>query len=414
MEESSNPKDVIIEIDQDTDHILINNKEVGYHTPDTPEEKDSVEEKYSVKEKDSVEEKDSVNKLELIEENYSQINNEREIKKEIFFLKEQIKKMKENENKSPKSIRSNVSDLSTTNNTETNTIDSTECSEDCAEYNEIHTEKNSCKCLGCVCKKTNKNKYKNEDVYEIKLYSDNDDSETKDEWTDQRKHHFQKCLWKLKYNRVVSDVFLNNLKKEEENWSWGLITLSTFTSGLTVANNVEEEPFDNYNIVINGALTFMSMLTSFCAAWIKKKNYVDKINEIDKYVQNINHLCEELEVQLTILDTDRLKYKQFKKLYLTQITNILSTSPIIPPDEWKKCIQEITLKYPELINPDNSEENKLWPWFGDMVKQVNKKTKEEKYIRKKTAFMDQMRSTKTERLKSSCCFDVRDEKDIYD
>ena len=37
-------------------------------------------------------------------------------------------------------------------------------------------------------------------MYEIKLYSDNDDSDLKDEWTNQRKYHFQKCLWKLKYN----------------------------------------------------------------------------------------------------------------------------------------------------------------------------------------------------------------------
>ena len=280
----------------------------------------------------------------------------------------------------------------------------------------IDEKKKKCECFGCICKQTDKTNIK-EDIYEEPVYTDSDEKNAPpDEWTNQRKHHFQKCLWKLKYNRVVTNVYLNNLKKEEDNWSWRLITISTLTSGLTVANNVEDEPWLNYDIYVNGALTFMSMLTSFCAAWIKKKNFVEKINEIDKYVQSVNTICEELDVQFSILDTDRLKYDKFKEKYKNRITEILSASPIIPPDEWKKSIQEITLKYPELINPDNSEENKLWPWFGDMVYQ-EKKQPDGNYkkviVRKETAFMDQMRNTTTHRLKSSCCFNKRDEKDIY-
>jgi hypothetical protein len=210
----------------------------------------------------------------------------------------------------------------------------------------------------------------------------------------------------------VSDVYLNELKKQEEDWSWRLISLSTFTSGLTIANNVEEEPIKHYDIIVNGTLTFMSMLTSFCAAWMKKKNFVEKINEIDKYLLNINRLCEELDVQFSILDTDRLKYTEFKDIYISQITTALSTSPMISPEEWKNSIKDITLKYPELINPDNSEENKLWPWFGDMVKRMD--GEKEIYVRKQTAFMYQMRNTRSHKLKSSCCFkNKRVKKDIY-
>ena len=33
-------------------------------------------------------------------------------------------------------------------------------------------------------------------------------------------------------------------------------------------------------------------------------------------------------------------------------------------------------------------------------------------VRKETAFMDQMRNTTTHKLKSTCCFNKRDEKDI--
>jgi len=287
---------------------------------------------------------------------------------------------------------------------------------DTSHNSTIGETKQKCECLGCSCKKTDKTKKKGI-IHEEPVFTDEDDKNAPpDVWTTQRKHHFLKCLWKLKYNRVVTNVYLNNLKKEEDTWSWRLISLSTFTSGLTVANNVEEEPTEYYNVVVNGSLTLMSMLTSLCAAWLKKKNFVEKINEIDKYVLNINRICEELDVQFSILDTDRLRYEKFKKKYKDQITSILSASPIIPPDEWKRSIQEITLKYPELINPDNSEENKLWPWFGDMViQEIEDKdgTKRKIHVRKQTAFMDQMRNTKTHKLKSTCCFDKREERDIY-
>ena len=65
-----------------------------------------------------------------------------------------------------------------------------------------------------------------------------DDSE---EWTDLKRYRFQKCLWKLKYNRIVSSFYLDNLNRSEQKWSWMIVVISTLTSGLTVANNVEGE-----------------------------------------------------------------------------------------------------------------------------------------------------------------------------
>jgi hypothetical protein len=43
------------------------------------------------------------------------------------------------------------------------------------------------------------------------------------------------------------------------------------------------------------------------------------------------------------LNTDRLSYSEFKKKYIPQMTQYLTTNPIIPPEEWKKCIKEITM-----------------------------------------------------------------------
>jgi len=252
----------------------------------------------------------------------------------------------------------------------------------------------------------------------------NDDSESDEEmeneqgiiiqkWSKTKKHRLQKCLWKLKYNRIISTFYLDHLKKREEKYSWWIIVISTITSGLTVANNVEDVPFSNYDIYINSALTLSSMGTSLIAAWVKKQQFVERINEIDKYLININSLCEEIDVQFMLLEKDRLPYKEFKEKYIPQITNFVSTNPMIPPNEWKKCVKEITLKYPQLIEPDNNDENKLWPWFGDMV-EVTDKNGDSKVVRKPTKFMKHiLKKDKKTRLKSSCCFNIEERNSVY-
>ena len=245
-------------------------------------------------------------------------------------------------------------------------------------------------------------KYVYANIFDEKL----DDS---NEWSDIKRYRFQKCLWKLKYNRIVSSFYLDNLKNSEHKWSWMIIVISTLTSGLTVANNVDEEnaPIKNYNTYINILLTTSSMGTSLIAAWIKKQMFIEKINGIDKYLNELNALCEDLETQLSLLNTDRLKYNDFKKEYIPRMTEYLTTNPIIPAWEWKKCIREITLYYPELLNLDDSEDNKMWPWYGDLI--FDPKHNDEdgeslgSHVRYPTTFYRKFRKTKKDRLKSSCC-----------
>ena len=206
----------------------------------------------------------------------------------------------------------------------------------------------------------------------------------------------------------MSSFYLDNLKKGETKWSWMIVVISTMTSGLTVANNVEGEEtgIENYNTYINILLTVSSMSTSLIAAWIKKQMFIEKINEIDKFLIDLNALCEDLEIQLSLLNTDRLSYDEFKKKYIPQMTQYLTTNPIIPPEEWKKCIREITLNYPELLNIDDSEDNKLWPWYGDLIFDINEFNENDENIphaRYPTSFYRRFRKSKKDKLRSSCC-----------
>ena len=250
----------------------------------------------------------------------------------------------------------------------------------------------------------NKKKKKKKHLFPKYVYANifNEKIDDNDEWTDIKRYRFQKCLWKLKYNRIVSTFYLSNLKKREQKWSWMIIVISTLTSGLTVANNVENEPFKNYNTYINFTLNISSMTTSLIAAWIKKQGFIEKINETDKYLLNINSLCEELEIQFSLLNNDRTSYPDFKKKYIPEITKFLTTTPMIPPADWKACIREITLKYPELVDPDNTEDNKLWPWYGDLVFDTDDDFNES-HVRHPTTFMKHFKKTNTDKLRSTCC-----------
>ena len=193
-----------------------------------------------------------------------------------------------------------------------------------------------------------------------------------------------------------------------------IIVIATLTSGLSIANNVETEPegWDNYNTFINTMLTVSSMSTSLIAAWIKKQMFIERINETDKYLLNINALCEELELQFSLLSKDRTSYIDFKKKYIPEITKFLTTNPMIPPNEWKSCIREITLKYPELVDPDDTEDNKLWPWYGDFIYDKDDYGNKA-LVRNPTKMMEHIKTTNTDKIRSKCCLPSRDVSNIY-
>lgn len=247
--------------------------------------------------------------------------------------------------------------------------------------------------------------YNDDSASEEELEEEDEDGNIIHKWSRSKKHRFQKCLWKLKYNRIIAQFYLDNLRKREDKLSWWIMIISTVTSGLTIANNVEEEPFDYFDILINSSLTVSSMVTSLIAAWIKKQKFVEKINEIDKYLIQLNILCEEIEVQFLLLERDRIPYDDFKKQYIPRITQYVASNPMIPPDQWKKCVKEITFRYPQLIEPDNNEENKLWPWFGDLI-EIKDEEGNERYVRKPTKFMKYILKKDQKwkhRCKTNCC-----------
>ena len=97
------------------------------------------------------------------------------------------------------------------------------------------------------------------------------------------------------------------------------------------------------------------------------------------------------------------KFKDFKEKYIPQLTQYLANNPIIPPLEWKRCIREITLDYPELLNIDGTEDNKLWPWYGELISDPKNNDKDASHVRYKTNFYRKFKKTRKDRYLSTCC-----------
>tara|TARA_Y100001970_G_C14154851_1_gene814937 strand:- start:734 stop:1612 length:879 start_codon:yes stop_codon:yes gene_type:complete len=214
------------------------------------------------------------------------------------------------------------------------------------------------------------------------------------DWNAKNINSMENILLKLKYNRIISYFFFYELKKKEQYWSWLIILISTFTSGLTVLNTIEEEkiPIKNFETINNISLTIFSMITSLIAAWIKKERYVERLNELDRYSQKINKICEEIDFELLKSPDDKNNYKKFKAKQFPLISEYLGSNPSLSPKEWKHCILKISNKYPELITWSGSKDEKLWPWYGGNIPDEDRKdtdflkTAQESYKKKRFIF----------------------------
>ena len=131
---------------------------------------------------------------------------------------------------------------------------------------------------------------------------------------------------------MINNFYYFNLKAKESFWSWAIIVISTFTGLVTLGNNVSTEPFAGYHIYKNITYSLYSSYDSY-SCWIKKQQYVERINNVDRYLQKLNKLCEELDIQLILMPIDRIPYDKFREAYLPLITEYLASNPLISPTE---------------------------------------------------------------------------------
>ena len=139
-------------------------------------------------------------------------------------------------------------------------------------------------------------------------------------WSSRKKRVILEWKNVLEYQFTVNWFFVYELKKKEGWWSWLIIVISTITSTLSLVR-----PDDSYTkMFTEGFLSFFSVLTTLIAAWIKKQNYVDRIKNLDRYIQKLSKLNIEIESVLTKSPWDRVNYNKFMEMYEPQIVQLVS------------------------------------------------------------------------------------------
>jgi hypothetical protein len=186
-------------------------------------------------------------------------------------------------------------------------------------------------------------------------------------WTKQNQTYFQFCLHRLKYYRIINNFFYFELKKQEGHYSWAIIVISSFSSVLSLINT-SSDIFPHSAILVKWSLVLLTLITTLISAYIKKQQYIEKINNIDRYLQQLNHIVEELNITFILEPNKRENYDEFCKKYIPIIKNLSVAPATFSPPKWKQTVYTITKYYPELINGDGTNGELLWPWYymGDM------------------------------------------------
>ena len=156
----------------------------------------------------------------------------------------------------------------------------------------------------------------------------------------------------LAFNWLINYHYMYKLKKREGFWSWCLIVISTICSTLTV--------FDSTNFfltnIIKYVVTFFAIITSLIAAYIKKENFVERIKEMDRYIQKVGQIHVEIENILQCNPWNRIQYREFYEKHYSDIIQLFSTAPPMSPEEFRSTIYNLTVYNPELLYDAE-------PWF---------------------------------------------------
>ena len=171
-------------------------------------------------------------------------------------------------------------------------------------------------------------------------------------WSKKKTDNVKRWKNELEYRWVVNYFFVYDLKRAEGTWSWIIIVISTITSALALIQ------FETtiYSLALNVALSFFSIVTTLIAAWIKKQTYIERIKEIDRYIQSVGITRTDIDYVISQKIWDRIPYKEFIERYQKQVTDLMASSPPMSPAEYKTTIYRLSRYYPELILD-------MYPWF---------------------------------------------------
>ena len=193
---------------------------------------------------------------------------------------------------------------------------------------------------------------KNTKILKIK-----NDEEEINGWSKSKNKNLKKWKNDIEYQWMINVFILYDLKDNESLLTWFIILISTISSSLSVVQ-FGDESYQWLEIYLKASLSVSTVLTTLIAAWLKKNNYVERINNLDKYLQKVTTLYYNLE-NIYINDfKDRCSYEIYIEKHKDDILGLLSDVPSYSPYEYKKILYRLTKYFPDLVDGK-------YPWYDN-------------------------------------------------
>ncbi len=174
----------------------------------------------------------------------------------------------------------------------------------------------------------------------------------------------------LNFYSKVFQFFLEYIKDIESTLGWWIIMISSLTSFITMFNvdpfKLDEEYTSYYNWVKDISISFLSVITTLIASWIKKKSYIKRIQAIDKRISSLEKFIGLLDYQFRLIPKEqRNNYFDFVTKHREEHDTLAMYSNLISPSEFTYIVYYITRYNAPLVNG-------IWPWYDSITEKPRK------------------------------------------
>jgi hypothetical protein len=160
-------------------------------------------------------------------------------------------------------------------------------------------------------------------------------------------------FYELTYILIILQFYTQHLKETMSCATWSIIVISSLMSfiNLFVLHEIIDD--DDFNKYFNWAKTILlaifSVIITLISAYIKKENFVQRIQDLDKRVFDMTNTQSELEFIIIKPDEYKGNYLDFLNKYSKSITIYKNTTSLITPRHWNFMLYIVTKYYPDLI-----------------------------------------------------------------
>lgn len=183
-------------------------------------------------------------------------------------------------------------------------------------------------------------------------------------WNNNLVHIKNDWYFKLLGISILLQFHANYLKDQESSLGWSIIVITSITSFITLLEfssigiSVENNKYYIWGRSL--LISALSVITTLLASWVKKKQFIKRIKEIDKRVYEIEKLRGQIASYIDLPLEDRPLYTNFYNDHIENVLNLQNYSSLMTPTEINFSYYNITKNYPTLIK-------NVPPWYNISV-----------------------------------------------